>query len=145
METIVQTPNRLETDKGNGPATEQKDKAKYGDFGQGRYSALAMEAYKDAKRLLGLTEKQADKFARTLSADWGRAQFTVAGKYGNKADAEGFTTLREVSKAKVKETRAITLARGLTKLQEVKASIGETDSSFKGFVIAEEIVEWLNS
>lgn len=144
----TETVNRLESTVANGPKTEAKaapEKVVYGEFGKGRYSGLAKEAYGDGIRLIGLTEKEADKFARTLAADWGRAQFEVTAKYGRKADKDGMITLREASKAKVRETRAITLARALVALQDAKVLIGEVESNFKGFVLSKEMSEWLNS
>ena len=141
------TVNRLESTTANGPKAEtpKVETPVYGEFGKGRYSGLAKEAYGDGVRLIGLTEKQADKFARTLAADWGRAQFEVSAKYGRKADKDGMITLREASKAKVRETRAITLARALVNLQDAKVLIGEMESNFKGFELSKEMTEWLNS
>ena len=68
-------------------------------------------------------------------------------KYGKtgRLSKDGSTTLRETAKAKITETRSITLARALVNLQDVKADIGEMDASFTGFTVSKEMMEWLNS
>lgn len=83
------------------------------DFGSGRYSGVMQEAYKDALRLTDLTPERAEQFARDLGSDLGRANWSAATKYG-KSGKDGLTSVKEVAKAKLTETRAITLARILS-------------------------------
>ncbi len=86
------------------------------DFGSGRYSSVMAEAYSDALRLTGMDKATAEKFARDLGSDLGRAlaKSPVSVGYG-KANKDGKMTLKEASSVKgIYATRPITLARLLS-------------------------------
>jgi len=104
------------------PETINTTGAKTGepDFGSGRYSGVMREAFKDARRYTDLELPRAEQFARDLGSDLGRANWSVTTSYG-KAGKDGLTSLKEVSKAKLTETRAITLARILTAFNDARA------------------------
>lgn len=95
------------------------------DFGNGRYSGLMSEAYRDAIRLTDLSSAKAEDFARQLGSDWGRVKLSVSVKYGN-STKDGAVSLKEVAKAKTTETKAITLARLLDRANELKALAGKS-------------------
>lgn len=110
------TDNAVSNNKAPEPAPEPTSP----DFGDGRYSSLMREAYRDAQRLTDLPPERCERFARDLGSDWGRAQCKVKATYG-KTKSDGTTTLKDVGSAKIVETRSISLARILVKVNELKA------------------------
>lgn len=71
------------------------------DFGNGRYSALMAECYKDAKAIFKLDNKQAESLARKIASDVGAAMAhaSIEVKVG-KTNKDGKLTLSEASKIK---------------------------------------------
>lgn len=70
------------------------------DFGQGRYSALMCEIWRDAQRVLGLSSVKAETLARNISRDVGSAlsgsKITI--KVGN-PNKDGKLSLKEMVNA----------------------------------------------
>lgn len=73
-----------------------------GEFGNGRYSALMEESFRDAQSVFKLTEKQADKLARMIASDYGSAisNSPVDVKRIKAANKDGKITLAEAAKVK---------------------------------------------
>lgn len=73
-----------------------------GEFGNGRYSALMEECFKDSQTVFKLTPKQADKLARMIASDYGSAMANspVDVKRIKAANKDGKITLAEASKVK---------------------------------------------
>lgn len=71
------------------------------NFGAGRYSDLMATLYKQAQKLFGLSEEQAEKFARDAATTHGAAMADarIDAKAG-KASKDGKVTLSEASKVK---------------------------------------------
>ena len=90
------------------------------DFGSGKYSRVMREAFKDAKRLTDLPAERAEQFARDLGSELGRANWDAKVSYG-KTGKDGNVTLKDVAKAKMTETKAITLARILSAYNDANA------------------------
>jgi len=86
------------------------------DFGNGRYSPLMSESFKDAKVIFGMNDKSAEKLARQIGSDFGAAmQDTIAAsKIGKALSKDGKVTLSEASKAKVTVTNALYLMRAMS-------------------------------
>lgn len=126
---------------------KQTTTAKSVDFGNGRYSAVAMETYRDAIRVIGLPASQAEKLARSLASDLGRQNFQATMNYG-KTTSKGTATLREVATAKgVVETYAISLARFINTLDNARKGVCpvETSGPVYEVTLREEITQWLAS
>ena len=97
-------------------ATETATASKMPDFGNGRYSPLMLEAYRDALRLTKMSPSEAEAFARLLGADLGRAFSAAPSKvtYG-KANSHGRLTMKEAAGLKgIVATRPISIARLLS-------------------------------
>lgn len=90
-----------------------------GDFGNGRYSALAKEAYRDAKQVFRLSDEKADKLARQIASDFGacasRGIITMKSAKVSKVNDDGKVTVSEAG-SKVKNcasTNALLALRAL--------------------------------
>lgn len=80
-------------------------------FGNGRYSNLMIEAFKDVKRIFKLTDDHAEKIAKQIGSDYGAAEQigTIVGKLG-KANKEMKVSVETSSKVKnVHLTFALTI------------------------------------
>lgn len=98
------------------PANEIINTTKSVDFGNGRYSPLMIESYKDSQAIFGLTEKAAEKLARQIGSDFGAAmRGTIAtAKIGKALSKDGKITLAEAAKAKgVTATNALMALRAM--------------------------------
>ena len=90
------------------------------DFGNGRYSPLMVEAFKDAKTIFAFNDKSAEKLARQIGSDFGAAmQNTIAAsKIGKALSKDGKVTLSEAAKAKVTVTNALLIMRAMAYCNE---------------------------
>jgi hypothetical protein len=116
------------------------------DFGNGRLSALAKECYRDARRTLKLSEKQAERFVRVFLADYGRISHIVDAqgvRIGNPVKSrEMAVTVREVSIAKdVRLTYSMKLFKLIQELQKAK-SYGVED--YTVVKLTADLNDWLN-
>ncbi len=119
-------------------------KAKSIEFGKGRYSTIMSEAFGDGQRLLGLTPKQAERFARQLGSDLGRLNWDVSVSYG-KMSKSGTLTLRDLGKAKVTAGYAVSLAKTCAQLNEVNDyKVVRVNSEGGVELVHDGIAEWLN-
>lgn len=113
------------------------------DFGNGRYSAVMAEAHADCLRLISSDAAKAEKFARQLGADLGRAMSAspVSVKYG-KANKDGRMTLKEAASVKgVTVTNAMTLGRLLAMANDINATkLAKVD----GLTLSGPVAEWFN-
>lgn len=93
--------------------TNEKSNINVGDFGFGRYSCAMSELYRDCKHYFGVTDEQADKFARAVGSDYGRLASSGEAKVSvGKASKDGKVTLREIAVVKgVTTTNSLTIAR----------------------------------
>lgn len=113
------------------------------DFGNGRYSKIAWEYYRDAQRLLKLDDIVAEKAAKSFIADWGRANATVDSIGIGKINGHGLATLREVSKAKgVHMTPALSIAKLMVALDDARKLGVEEFSQLK---LNQRLADWLKS
>lgn len=73
-----------------------------GMFGNGRYSPLMLECYRDSQVVFKLDEAQADKLARAIARDFGAAMTNapVDAKVGKAVNKDGQVTLSEAAKLK---------------------------------------------
>lgn len=114
------------------------------EFGEGRYSAVMREAYTDALRLVTDDSAKAEKFARQLGADLGRAMAASPVKVGyGKANKDGRMSLKEAATVKgVVSTQPLALARLITAANDINASkLARVD----GLTLAGTLAEWFNS
>lgn len=84
-------------------------------FGDGRYSSLMKECYKDAIRILHVTQDEAVKIAKAIGRDWGAAMASsdLKVKIG-KANKDAKVTLSEAAKMKgVPLTNGIFILRAM--------------------------------
>lgn len=111
---LVRPMNTTET-----PATVE---TKTIDFGSGRYSKLALEAFKDAKRLFKIDDEHAEKIGKQIASDFGAAMrqdgIDPKGTISRKLAKDGMVTLREASKVKTRETPALSLMRAMSYMNE---------------------------
>jgi len=122
-------------------SNQTEPQVKTPDFGNGRYSSVMKEIYRDCKRELGLSSRKSEKVARTLGADLGRLNANPELKLGNKLGKDGTITVREVATMKgVTLTYALSIAKVLATLQELKKFGFE---SAKDITFSETITEWL--
>ena len=80
-------------------------------FGNGRYSPMMQEAFKDIKRVFKLEDNHAERIARQIGSDYGAAEQRgiVTGKLG-KANKDNLVTVATSSKVKgVHLTPALTV------------------------------------
>lgn len=90
-----------------------KTQVELGEFGNGRYSPIMEELFRDTQRLLQFTETQAHATSARLGIDLGRLQVAkVKGiAYGKSVNNDGFRSIREMTQAvKVKDSWAIAIA-----------------------------------
>jgi len=84
-------------------------------FGDGRYSSLMKESFKDSMRVLHVTQDEAVKIAKAIGRDWGAAMASspVKVKIG-KVNKDAKVTLSEAAKMKgVPLTNAIFILRAI--------------------------------
>ena len=92
-----------------------------GAFGNGRYSPVMSELYRDTQRLLGLTKEQAHTVSERLGIDLGRLATAKAEiTYGKKVDKDGYRTVREVAKIKMPNSWALSIAVICTGLDQLR-------------------------
>lgn len=86
---------------------------KIGDFGNGRYSPLQGEIFKDVKDFFGLSEKAADKVARRCARDFGdvMANHTTIG-------------LAQVKTGKINKDGKLTIGEAASKVKNVTQTYG---------------------
>lgn len=136
LDTPITEPIALET------TTVAPERQSIGNFGNGRYSGVAGELYRDAQRLLKLQRSQADKLARAFSSELGKLNSQVKSVGISKPNKDGGVTLREACVTKgVTMTNSLALAKLCVLLQDAKR-YGATDFAP---TIREDIVEWLNA
>lgn len=127
-------------------ATVDQKQQTIGVFGNGRYSALMDECYKDAKRLLGLDEIPADKLARQIGSDFGAMMrdAKVDAKVSKSVSKDGKVTLSEAAKVKgVTTTNALTALRVMQFQNEAaKYHISPGNTTW---AIVGEFMEYLNN
>jgi hypothetical protein len=112
------------------------------EFGAGRYSNIARELFRDSQRVLKISEQQAARLAKSYVAELGRTNMVVQKVGIGKFDKDGYTTLRESSKAKdVKVTNPVRIAQIVVKLDEIR-KLGV--SSYNQIPLEPELVDWLN-
>lgn len=113
------------------------------DLGNGRYSAVMAEAHADCLRLVSKDTAKAEKFARQLGADLGRAMSAspVSVKYG-KANKDGRMTLKEAASVKgVTVTNAMSLGRLISMANDINGTkLARVDS----LTLAGPVAEWFN-
>lgn len=137
-ETITNTVVEPEAPKSKPQAPKTQE---LGEFGDGRYSKVMTELFRDSQRLLCLTEQQADKLARSFGAELGRLASDVQFKWG-KVNKDNKCTLREVVTMKgITMTHALSLGRACVILQE---ATGFGVSSFEVITLDKQYQEWLN-
>lgn len=94
------------------------------DFGNGRYSGMMGELFRDLCAILPESRKGtsvkpevsvAERIARQFGSDFGAAMATVvaSGKVGKSINGDGKITLSEATKAKTTVTDAILIARAV--------------------------------
>jgi hypothetical protein len=82
-----------------------------GNFGNGRYSSVMAELYRDTQRLLGFSKEQAHITAARLGVDLGRLSSGEAKvSFGKSVTKDGFRTIKEVCSVKMPESWAISIA-----------------------------------
>jgi hypothetical protein len=95
------------------------------EWGAGRYSALAFESFKDAKRLFKLTPEAAERLARQIASDFGAAMRKESDSpktaISKKRSKDGQVTLKEASKVKTAETFALMAMRTMAWMNEAVA------------------------
>lgn len=96
-------------------------------FGEGRYSPLMAESFKDAKAIFGLSDKAAEKLARQIGSDFGAAmRGTIAStKLGKAITKDGKVTLSEAAKQK-----GVTLTNALSALRALDYANGAVKMGF---------------
>jgi hypothetical protein len=115
------------------------------DFGSGRYANIAKEVYRDAKRLLKLSEKESEKLARTYTSELGRLLVAerVDINQTKKQRGDGYVSLKE-STAKLKNVKlssAMRIAKILSLMDDAR-TFGVIE--FAGDVkLDADLVDWL--
>jgi 16S rRNA C1402 N4-methylase RsmH len=112
-------------------------------FGDGRYSQAMKELFQDSKRLLALTDKQAEKLARSFGAELGKHNAIAKISYGRYSVKSNQITLKEsVTFKGLIVTFAISLARLCVCLQEsIQFGFDHEKSKIE---LRAEWIEWLN-
>src|SRR6185503_19765249 len=112
-------------------------------FGDGRYSNTMKELFKDSKRLLDLTDKQAEKLARAFGAELGKDNAHAKISYGRYSAKSNQITLKEsVTFKGLIVTYAISIARLCVLLQDsIQFGFEHEKSTIE---LRKEWVEWLN-
>jgi len=128
------------------PLTEEQklalEKAKV-TFGDGRYSQAMKELFKDSKRLLALTDKQAEKLARSFGAELGKHNAVATISYGRYSVKNNQITLKEsVTFKGLIVTFPISIARLCVILQDsIQFGFDHEKSKIE---LREAWIEWLN-
>jgi len=106
-------------------------------FGEGRYSPLMSESFKDAKAIFGLDDKQAEKLARQIGSDFGAAMrgSIATAKLGKALSKDGKVTVKEAASVK-----GITLTNALLALRAMDYANESTK-----FGIARGETKWIAS
>ncbi len=138
----TKTVERVTTPTGNSVAVGASISEEL-EWGNGRYSVLMKEAYKDAKRLFGMPSAKAEKFARQLGSDLGKVNFQVTMTYG-KYNKDNKLNLKDVATAKlVTGTYSIAIAKCIAALNEAN-KLGVYQMGPRGAeLVHDEIREWL--
>jgi hypothetical protein len=86
------------------------------NFGDGRYSPLMKECYKDIKVIFKLDEVKAEKLAKLIGSDFGAAmrQVQATSSIGKSLSKDGKVTLRDACKVKTTETLPLRVMRALS-------------------------------
>lgn len=113
-----------------------------GEFGNGRYSPVMSELYRDTQRLLGFSKEQAHVTSERLGIDLGRLSAAKAEiTYGKKVDKDGYRTVREAAKAKLPNSWALSIAVICTGLDTLRAEgLDAVENS-----VSKELLEFVNS
>lgn len=112
-------------------------------FGDGRYSNAMKELFKDSKRLLQLTDKQAEKLARSFGAELGKQNVNAKITYGRYSAKGNQITLKESATYKgLVVTFAISLGRLCVLLQD-SIPFGY-DSEKSKIELRDTWIEWLS-
>lgn len=115
------------------------------DFGSGRYSALMLECYNDAKTVFKLDDTKAEKLARQIASDFGAvmASAPVETRLG-KQNKDGKITLSEAAKVK-----GVTITNALFAMKALRFA---GDAGVNGFSFGQtawkpvkSLAEYLNS
>ena len=122
------------------PPAAEKPKISFGD---GRYSSVMKELFKDSQTMLGLSEKHAERLARAFGAEMGRynaAPKISFGRYSNKTNQ---ITLKEASTLKgLVVTYPISMARLCLLLRD--AIPFGYDHEETEVILRSEWMAWLN-
>jgi len=111
------------------------------DFGKTRYSSFGLEVFRDAKRLMKVSGKQAERIALAAMADLGRINASVSEIRIGKVNKDGQVTIREVARVKsVLLTQSLRCVKLLALLQECR-SWGVQD--FLEFELDPTLQEWI--
>jgi hypothetical protein len=114
----------------------------FGEFGNGRYSTIARELYRDSQRVLNLSDEQADKLSRSYMADIGRANMEAKSVKVGKLNKDGYVNLSESAKAKyVKLTDSMRIAKIVVTLDEAR-KLGV--DKFDKITLDKTLVGWLD-
>lgn len=105
----------------NTEKTETSAKTVLGNFGNGRYSPVMGELYKDCQRLLGFSKQQAHVTAARLGIDLGRMSSVQAKvSIGQKLSKDGYRTVKEVASLKMPDSWAMSAAVICNGLDELR-------------------------
>jgi hypothetical protein len=125
------------------PSVEQTAVVKTIDFGNGRYSKAMGELFRDSRNYFGLSDKQAEKLARSFGADLGRLSTGEASVKIGRLRKDGFIPLREAASVKCVLTNSIAIAKLVSNLNDCLTyglDYAKTEVALK-----EPMMEWLNS
>lgn len=130
MQTVIDTQPKVETILT--PLQQKQTPLAIGNFGNGRYSALAKECFDGAKQVFGLDETKADKLARIITTDFGaimaaNTRMELAGLKVGKLSKDGKLTLTEAA-SKVK---GVTMTDSIHALMALKYA---SDAGKNGFL-----------
>lgn len=115
------------------------------NFGNGRYSAVMEELYKDLQRIFVIPADKAEKVVRQFGSDFGAAMAAqpVSVKYGKKLSDDGKLTLAESCRAKgITATNSIMIARACDWVNTCKQfGVSYTDTQWK---LSGLLDKWVN-
>ena len=113
-----------------------------GEFGNGRYSNVMAELYRDSQRLLGFSEQQAHVTATRLGIDIGRlASGSADVSFGKSVNKDGYRTVKEVCSLKLPNSWAMSIAvicNGLDSLR--KQGLDAIENS-----VNEQLMDYVNN
>jgi len=117
-------------------------KINIGEFGNGRYSNVMAELFRDSQRLLGFSPEQAHVTATRLGIDIGRLSSGSADvTFGKSVNKDGYRTVKEVCSLKLPNSWAMSVAvicNGLDNLR--KQGLDPVENS-----VNEQILEFVNN